>query len=164
MRIRSVAVMTTVVCALILVPTVALAHAEITSSTPADGSTLADAPDEVRLVFDGELAPDGTGFTVIDAEGSTVGAGTLDLDVADRNEVSGPVTITTGGAYTVDWTSASLDGHAAEGQLSFTVDLGDDAESPDTAVGGQGDTLTVIGALLVLGALCLVPRRLVGRP
>lgn len=62
------------------------------------------------------------------------------------------------------WTATSLDGHAEEGQLQFSVDLGTEGQSPDTAVGGQGDSLTVIGALLVLGALCVVTRRVEAHP
>ncbi|MEO5986939.1 MAG: copper resistance protein CopC [Candidatus Limnocylindria bacterium] len=164
MPIRSVAAATAVLSALALAPTTALAHIGLASSTPTDGSTLDEAPDEVRLIFDGELAPDGSGFTVVDAQGSTAGTGTLDLDVADRNEVGGRVTITAGGTYTVNWTATSFDGHVEEGQLRFSVDLGTDGQTPDTAVGGQGDSLTVIGALLVLGALCLATRRVEARP
>ncbi len=159
MRIRRFTAAAALVTALALAPSATLAHAELSSSTPTDGSALSEAPDKVRLVFDGELAPAGTSFTVVDELGSTAGTGTLDLEVADRNEISGPVTITTGGTYTVTWTATSLDGHPEEGQLQFTVDLGVDEESPDTAVGGQGDPLMVLGAILLLGALCLGARR-----
>ena len=64
-------------------PQTALAHAELMSSSPAAGETLTAPPDEVIIEFDGELLPDGTGFTVTDPGGGTAGEGQLDLTIAD---------------------------------------------------------------------------------
>lgn len=137
----------------------AFAHAELESSSPADGATLTDAPGEVRLVFGGELDPDGTGFSVTDEDGAVVGDGTLDLSVADRNELSGAVDITEGGTYTVSWTATSLDGHAEEGVVTFGVALDAGGAPPDTAVPTTSATSALLGLLLLAAALMLARRR-----
>ncbi|MEO6578716.1 MAG: copper resistance CopC family protein [Candidatus Limnocylindria bacterium] len=169
MRLMRLATMLTalMLMALLLmaaVPMSALGHSGLAESTPADGSTLAQAPNEVRLVFSGELVPDGTGFTVVDEFGTVVGKGTLDLDVADRNEVNGPVTVEAPGPYTVRWSSTALDGHHEEGQLVFSFDLGSDAPSPDTALlpAATGHS-THVGMFFLLLALALGTRKIRGR-
>jgi methionine-rich copper-binding protein CopC len=58
-------------------PAVALAHAELISSVPADGAQLDAAPAGVSLVFDGELLPDGTGFVVTDGGARAVDPASL---------------------------------------------------------------------------------------
>lgn len=143
-------------------PPVALAHVELESSTPADGSTLTEAPVEIRLVFDGELSPDGTALTVTDESGATVGEGELDLEIAERNEVAGAVEIAESGTYRVAWSAASLDGHVEEGVLTFTVELEADSASPDTAVGADDgqNALVILGLALLFLSLGLARRRL----
>lgn len=140
-------------------PSVALAHVELASSTPADGATLTEAPGEVRLVFSGELNPDGSTLTVTDADGTVVGEGELDLAIADRNEVAGSVAINEGGTYTVTWSAASLDGHVEEGVLTFSVELADGGvQPPDTAAMDTGPTLPLAGLALLVIALGLAAR------
>lgn len=158
--------------ALIAVPTVVAAHADLESSTPEAGANLDTAPTEVVLTFSGELDPAST-FVVTDAEGTTVGEGELDLDVAERNVVSGTVDISEPGVYTVAWTAVSIDGHPEEGSFEFGFQSdaaapppSDDhhdgeAESPDTALPAPGgpDLALVAGLLLIVGAASLTVRR-----
>ena len=87
-------------------------------------------PEAVTLVFDGELTPDGTGFTATDADGDVVGEGALDLTVAERDEIRGDLEPGGPGTYTVTWAAVSADGHEERGDFTFTV-VG--AESPNTA-------------------------------
>ena len=115
-----------------MTPIAALGHAGLESSSPAAGDTLATAPSAVTLVFDGELGPDGTGFTVTGPHGAVVGEGELDLTVAERNQVSGVVEITQPGIYLVAWTIVAADGHEEEGDFVFTFAA--TAEPPNTAV------------------------------
>ncbi len=98
----------------------ALAHAGLLSSSPAADDTLTVPPEAVTLVFDGELTPDGTGFTVTDADGDVVGEGALDLTVAERNEIRGDLEPGEPGTYTVTWTAVSADGHEERGDFTFT--------------------------------------------
>ena len=146
--------------ALVAAPSVVLAHAELESSMPADGATLSRAPTEIRLVFDGELNPDGTALTVTDASGSVVAEGELDLDVAERNEVAAALQVTESGTYSAAWSAASLDGHVEEGVLAFTIEAAVEAEPPDTAVDADdGRALLILGLALVAVTLALVRRR-----
>ena len=143
----------------LLSPASAAAHAELTSTSPADGEELADPPDEVVMTFGGELDPDGSGFVVTDADGVEVGTGAVDLEVAERNELRGAVDITGPGEYTVSWTSAAADGHPEEGTFTFTVVAPEESPTsdgtPDTAAAGTvPHPLALLGfALLALSAL-----------
>lgn len=140
-------------------PAIVLAHAELVSANPSAGAVLAAPPAEVTLVFDGELVPDGSAITVTDATGTIVGAGALDLTVADRNELRGPVTITEPGTYTVAWTAVSADGHPEPGELTFEYAAPVPGRpAPNTAMpaSGRGGTsfgVGVIGVLALIAAL-----------
>lgn len=156
--------------ALLAVPAAVAAHVELSSSTPAAGDNLDTAPTEVTVTFDDELDPDLSSFTVADADGNEVGSGQVDLAVADRNVLSGPVTITDPGVYTVSWEVAGLDGHLIEGTFSFGYNAdeeipeptGDeDHDNPDTALPRPEVPLTALGGGLLLGlAAALSVRRL----
>lgn len=170
--------------ALLAIPALASAHAPLESSTPAAGAKLDTAPTSVTLTFtganDGELNPDGSSFTVTDADGTTVGTGKVDLTVANRNVMKADVTITEPGVYTVKWTSESADGATLTGQFSFgyktdeaipAASGGEDEDgdhgTPDTAIGiasGSSplDPLTLVGGVLLLCGGALVARRMIG--
>ena len=156
------------VALLLLSPASALAHAELVSTTPADGVVLDEPPTEVVLAFDDELDPAASGFVVTAEDGSQVGSGEVDLQVADRNELRGAVDIDTGGRYTVAWTVAGSDGHAIEGSVAFTV--GADAPAgeppaPDTAVPDDPGSWPTggLGVLVLLAGLGLAGLALNGR-
>ena len=146
-----------------LAPATALAHAELESTDPPADATLEQPPAEVALVFSGELSHDGSGFVVTDAAGEPVGEGELDLTVADRSEIRGPVTITEAGTYTVAWTSSALDGHEESGEFTFTVTPrgASGGESPDTAMPAAEDRAArTLGAVLLLSAIAIGVRHL----
>lgn len=140
LRIRSLLVGVSIAGLLAAMPAVAAAHAELESSAPAAGDNLDTPPTEVTLTFDDELNPSGSSFTVTDADGHEVGSGEVDLTVADRNVLSGEVTIADPGVYTVEYAVVGDDGHAVSGTISFGYNA-DDAipgsttdEPPDTAM------------------------------
>ncbi len=97
----------------------AWAHDQLLESTPADGSTVEEAPDEIVLRFSSDLidlsqdvivtTPDGERLTGLDVsvDGSRA--------IAALPEGLGP------GAYEVAWRVVSGDGHPIQGQLGFTV-------------------------------------------
>lgn len=151
-------------------PGQALGHVELVSASPEAGSNLDAAPTEVTLTFDGELDPDGSGFTVTDHHGDAVGSGEVDLDVADRNVLAGTVTIDEPGVYTVAWTVLGADGHEISGSFSFGYATDEEIpegeggghghESPDTALPtGGASPHTAAGALLLLLAGIVAVRR-----
>jgi methionine-rich copper-binding protein CopC len=154
---------------LLAIPAAVAAHAGLESSTPEAGVDLDAPPAEVVLTFSGELGPD-SAFVVTDADGTIVGEGGLDLDVADRNVLSGAVDITQPGVYTVAWTAVSIDGHAEEGTFAFgfqsdaAADASaahDEAPSPDTAMPAPGmpGAMQAVGLALVLASIVIIGRR-----
>jgi methionine-rich copper-binding protein CopC len=147
------------------------AHVELISSTPVAGANLSTAPTEVTITFDDELDPDLSHFEVADAASVKVGSGEVDLTVANRNVMTGPVTITAPGVYTVSYTVAGVDGHLLEGAFSFGYQAtsaipgptGD--EGPDTAMTSRGGTsiLVLLGWVLLLASGVVAARRMGAR-
>jgi methionine-rich copper-binding protein CopC len=161
------------IAALLVFPALAAAHAHLESTDPEAGANLDEPPTEVTVTFDDELQPDGSGFTVADADGNEVGDGSLDLDVAERNVLRGEVSITDPGLYTVSWEIVAEDGHPDSGEFTFgyradAERAAADAEraaaaaaAPDTALRpAEGHTpLGVIGVLLLVTGVGLAARR-----
>lgn len=136
MRLIRLGLPAVILSAGLLLPALVAAHAELVSSSPEDGESVAEPPTEVVIIFDSELDPDGSEFTVTDASGAVVGTGEVDLEVAERNEMLGAVEITEPGTYTVEWTSVAEDGDEATGELTFAYASAAEAsgEQPNTAV------------------------------
>ena len=143
-------------------PIAAFAHTELTESSPADGAKLDAPPTEVVLKFEGEIS-EGSTFTVTDSDGSEVGSGELDLDVADRNVLRGEVTISEDGTYTVAYSIVGEDGDPIEGELSFVVgEAAPGTTPPNTAMVppvGLNPALLGVGLLSVAGLLALRAHR-----
>ena len=144
----------------------AAAHVELISSSPAPGANLSTPPTEVTITFDDELDPDLSTFTVTGPGSIEVGIGAVDLTVADRNLLSGPVAITDPAVYTVTYSVAGVDGHQLHGSFSFgyrattAIPEPTSDESPDTAMPlPNGETwLPMLGVLLVAAALVILRR------
>ena len=151
--------------------TAVAAHVELITSSPTAGANLSTAPTEVTITFDDELDPDFSSFTVADATSVEVGAGEVDLTVADRNVMTGPVTITQPGVYTVTYHVEGVDGHQLEGSFSFgyqaTTTIPDPAgdEGPDTAKREPSRLLglVLLGAAFLAASAFIVVRRVVAR-
>lgn len=145
----------------IMSPGLALAHAELTNSDPAADAVLDTPPSEVVLTFGAELDPDGSSFSVTDADGVEVATGDVDLDVAERNVMRGDVAIVGSGHFAVEWTSVAIDGHTETGSFAFEV-AGDD-EAPDTAMAAPSSSgllgLTFLLAATLVAAYLLRSRR-----
>lgn len=142
----------------IVLPMAAFAHTELTESSPADGARLDEPPTEVVLTFEDEIGEDST-FSVTDADGTEVGSGELDLDVADRNVLRGDVTISDDGTYTVAYSIVGEDGDPIEGELSFTVgEAAPGTTPPNTAMvppAGPNPALLGVGLISAAGLLAL---------
>lgn len=97
----------------------ASAHDELLSTDPADGSSLASAPDAVTLTFGEDVVELGTAVVVVDAAGVKLADGPL---VVDGAVVTRPITApTVPGEVTVSYRVVSADGHPVTGRFSFTV-------------------------------------------
>ncbi|MCF7553735.1 copper resistance CopC family protein [Pseudonocardia sp. WMMC193] len=97
----------------------ALAHEDLLSSTPAEGSALDEPPSMVTLEFSAAPSPSFVATTVTAADGTRVDAG--------APLVTGPVvtipvrTDIPAGTYTIGYRVTSNDGHPITGQVGYTV-------------------------------------------
>jgi methionine-rich copper-binding protein CopC len=168
-RLAALVAATTIVLA---APALVLGHVHLESTTPEAADDLDDPPGEVVIEFDGELNPDGSGFTVHGPGEVEVGTGEVDLSVADRNILRGDVTITEPGIYTVEYSVVGDDGHEVAGEFSFGYQASepvpqptdDDGHHPATAVApSTGGALIALGANLLLAGILLGLAGLAGR-
>lgn len=104
--------------AMVLTAPRAAAHNSLQGSDPADGSTVATAPERVTLTFDEAAQALGTEIVVLAPDGSSVSDG---APVLADTTVSQPIAGTLpAGTYTVQWRVTSEDGHPISGTLTFT--------------------------------------------
>ncbi len=143
-----------VLASLLATPGLALGHAELVSSTPADGATLDAPPTQVVLIFDDELDPDHSAFFVIGPSGTEVGTGEVDLVVADRNVMRGAVhALPAEGLYVVEWVAAAVDGDKTTGSLSFTVSGANSVGNSAVVAPNRHNGLTEAGLILLAAGL-----------
>lgn len=94
-----------------------LAHAKLVASDPADKAVLTIPPTTVTVTFSEAIDPDRSRFKLVGPDG-TVGTGRI----ADDPAVLVLAGLDLGpGAYEIQWTAASDDGHIERGRLRFTV-------------------------------------------
>ncbi|UQA97868.1 copper resistance CopC/CopD family protein [Streptomyces halobius] len=118
----------------------AAAHAALTGSTPAQGSVVDHAPEQVSLTFSEGVAMGDDSIRVLDPRGKRVDRGKL------RNLCSGStVKYGTGlppgladGTYTVAWQAVSADSHPVSGAFTFSIGAPSKttAAVPEQEVGG----------------------------
>ena len=116
------------------------AHAELVSSTPADGTTVTGSPDEIVVVFDEPLEPNSS-MELIGPAGGRVA--TTGVDAADRTRMVIEPSSLPPGEYEVRWTAASADGHVERGTFTFTV-LGPTALPTATARSTPGPAASLV--------------------
>ena len=108
--------------AVLLVPGLVLAHAELETPTPADKSVVPPPVLEVSGVYSEAMTPTGSSLVVKNTSGATVASGSVDPE-DDMRMVATPATPLTTGTYTVEWTSVALDGHVERGSWTFDVGI-----------------------------------------
>src|ERR1700754_1546416 len=108
------------VSAFALLAPAAGAHAVLAHSSPADGSTLARAPGEVRLSFSEAISPRFRVVRVIDGRGRVVRG--VRVRGAGARGLVASVPRLRHGAYEITWeVLAAADGHVTGGALAFGV-------------------------------------------
>ncbi|WP_052710632.1 copper resistance CopC family protein [Pseudofrankia sp. DC12] len=104
--------------ALVAIAAPASAHTRLLSSTPADGSTVPVAPDQIQLTFAQHLL--GLGAVAVEGPGgSNAAVGDAVLDgaiVTQRLADHRPA-----GVYRLSYRIVSADGHPVTGQVTFTA-------------------------------------------
>jgi copper transport protein len=137
----------------------ASAHAQVVSSTPAQGAHLTHPPSVVTVVFDQPVKPDRGGLVVLNATGEDVDSGAPSHPAPDVLEV--PLRLSLGdGAYVADYTVTSVDGHVVSGGIVFLVGNASAATvarltRPRTSLASRvdqlGQFLTYLGVLVAAG-------------
>lgn len=101
----------------IAAPSVALAHATLTTSQPAEGDRLAEAPATVSMTF-------GSDVRVVSLLLKHDNAAEVPLPLpspAFARTISAPLPPLAPGAYEIEWHAAAKDMHAMSGTVHFTV-------------------------------------------
>lgn len=120
-RLRTILV--TSVLALLLMPSVVLAHAELETSTPKDGSTVEGTPTEIVGTYSEAMAKSGSSLRLLDASGAEIARGAVD-PADDTHLVIADVPELEPGTYTVKSTTKSAeDGDIDRKEWTFTVEV-----------------------------------------
>lgn len=122
-----VAALLLLLLAVVVRPTPALAHTELLSSVPAEGSTVSMAVDRIELVFGEDLLPTGAAISVEGPAGADVRvgeAGTLGSATVATVRLASP------GSHLVTYRVVGSDGHVIVGTLRFIAVAG---ATPDGA-------------------------------
>jgi methionine-rich copper-binding protein CopC len=107
--------------ALALWPAVALAHAVLVKSVPAQRATLAEPPPRIELWFNERLEPAYSKASVTNEAGTQVDLRDVAVSTEDPRRLSLSLPPLKPGRYTVSFRVLSVDGHVVESRLSFTV-------------------------------------------
>jgi copper transport protein len=113
--------------------TIVDAHADLASSSPADGATLETVPTEVVLTFTTTI--DGQVFEIdaLNDEGVSIAIGEPALNPA-KNELTIALSDQISGMVMIPYSVISKDGHPIEGKLSFTVNKNEQSPAPSSMV------------------------------
>lgn len=103
------------------VPVTAAAHAELLRANPEDGEVVTAPVTAVTGRYSEDLI-DGSRLVIKDASGATVGTGDVDPE-NDRRMIARLDTALRSGAFTVESTARSVDGHVERTTWTFSVAL-----------------------------------------
>jgi methionine-rich copper-binding protein CopC len=126
--------------AALLVPGLAVAHADLETAAPADKSTVTELVAEVSGIYSEAMTPEGSSLVIKDASGATVARGTVDPE-DDTRMVATPAAPLGSGVYTVESTAVATDGHAERTTWTFTVAVVATASPAASAVPSAAPTL-----------------------
>jgi copper transport protein len=162
---RLVATATLVVAALLATVAPAGAHAQLTSTSPYDGETVAEPPPQVTLTFNEGVDAATGAIRVYDDQGERVDDATVVHD-GERTVGVGLEGTLDEGAYVVTWRATSEDGHPVKGAFVFSVGDGGDVDEAllTRLFSGDGDAIvqvlagaariaSYLGVLLAAGLL-----------
>jgi hypothetical protein len=119
----------------------ARAHAELESSDPPDGATMATAPAAISFTFGEQILSEGNAVTLTDVAGGTrLEVGPVEVD-GDTVSVTWPQS-SPAGEFRAAYRVVSADGHPIAGTISFTVDqaVGGVEATPAASVSPPGTT------------------------
>jgi methionine-rich copper-binding protein CopC len=161
------------IASLFAFPITAFAHGEMVQATPAAGSNVLTAPQDVSIEFDGKLQTIGNAvvnlITVTDNQGQVISSAT---SVVEANKISTRLQLTDiTGLVLVRYRIVSEDGHPVEGDYSFTVGetpvaisaQGEETAEEEAGVSEEsGSNLLIngIGIVILIGIVLVIVRRI----
>ncbi|MGD9529993.1 copper resistance CopC family protein [Pseudonocardia sp.] len=116
---RGVAVVLLAVAAMLGVAAPAFAHTRLEGTDPADGSSLAEAPQRVSLTFNENLPAEFSAITVIGPDGAAYQSGAVSAQGTTISTAVRP--LGPAGRYEIGYRVVSDDGHPVEGKVAFTL-------------------------------------------
>ncbi len=139
----------------------ASAHAKLTSSTPADGSTVAPGLTTVSMTFGEEASVTKSTAQLLQADGTAMAGVSSAVDKADRTKMSITTPALGAGKYMVKWHTITEDDNGiADGTFAFTVAAGGGAAtSGSSSNAGAEQTMPATGGeqfVPFMGAMALV--------
>ncbi len=99
----------------------AFAHAKLEASTPQANSVVSPAPAQVRLQFNEPLELPFSKIKLVDEKGTVVEPSKIALDPANAKALVATTPGLHAGAYRVQWSTVTRDGHKVKGEFNFRV-------------------------------------------
>lgn len=99
----------------------ALAHTKLESSSPQANSVVSPAPSQVRLQFSDLLEQPFSKIKLVDEKGAVVTPSNTALDAANPKVLVATVPALQAGAWRVQWSTVTRDGHKVKGEFRFQV-------------------------------------------
>lgn len=99
----------------------ALAHTRLESAQPAANSIVSPAPAQVRLQFSDPLELPFSKVKLVDEKGAVVDAAKVAVDPADPRTLIATTPGLHAGAWRVQWSTVTRDGHKVKGEFGFRV-------------------------------------------
>jgi methionine-rich copper-binding protein CopC len=103
------------------VTSAAYAHAKLEASEPKADSVVEQAPKEVRLQFNEPLELPFSKIKLLDQKDVAIEPAKIDLDKANPKAMIATLPPLPAGAYRVQWTTMTRDGHKVKGEFGFKV-------------------------------------------
>ena len=99
----------------------AFAHATLQSSDPKAGSTLDTAPKQVRLKFNEALEPAFSKIRLNGPQHNEIPIAATAVDKMDPTVMTAALPALSSGAYRIQWSAMTHDGHKVKGEVAFKV-------------------------------------------
>lgn len=97
----------------------AFAHSPVDTTTPENGAVISEVPESISFSFAGEIRLTRVDMTHEDHP-------TVRLDLGEQTNFARdfvvPLQAMGGGNYHIEWRGLGMDGHAMQGEFSFSVD------------------------------------------
>lgn len=106
---------------LLLLPTLAFAHASLVKSVPAQRAILLRAPAKIQLWFNEPLEPNYSTVSITDEAGKSIALSAIEVGGNEPKRIAAKLNALPAGRYTIKYRVLSVDGHIVQDQFVFTI-------------------------------------------